>query len=90
LVHYPIKETPVRKIDEFGRQARPLLRRRFLRSDFLRLAGAGIGLSILPAYLAAPRVSRALITAGEAGISGGEYPVGIWWPPPPSETNAVR
>jgi hypothetical protein len=59
-----------------------LLRGRLDRARFLRLLGAGAGLSMFPISLAA--------LAGPAGaqtfglpISGEEYPIGVWWPPPP-------
>ena len=76
-------------------QERSLFERKFTRARFLRLLGTGTGLSLLPASLAAlPRPSRAQTIAGAPEVSailtGGEYPIGIWWPPPPAETTVER
>jgi hypothetical protein len=64
-----------------------LLPRRGLdRADFLRLLGAGAGLSMFPTSLAALAASVGAQDAmsGIAAMSpDGEYPIGIWWPPPP-------
>lgn len=54
------------------------------RARFLRLLGAGAGLSVLPAslaFLAGP--SGAQAAASGLPIAGEDYPIGIWWPPPP-------
>ncbi|MBA2691928.1 MAG: hypothetical protein H0U65_05465, partial [Rubrobacter sp.] len=58
----------------------------FSREEFLRLAlGAGAGMA-LSGSLAALASDEA-----RAGIlGGGEFPIGIWWPPPPAETTAER
>lgn len=61
------------------------------RVAFLRLIGAGASLSFLPAsfaFAAAPAGAQA--TSRIPILSGGEYPVGIWWPPPPAETSVER
>lgn len=77
--------------EEFGRHEVSPSRRKFARADFLRLASAGASLSVLPAYLAAlGSASSAQTAVRGAGITGGEYPIGIWWPPPPSKTTVGR
>lgn len=77
-------------------QERSLFGRRFSRARFLRLVGTGTGLSLLPVSLAAlHRPSRAQTIAAAAPevsaiLAGREYPIGIWWPPPPAETTVER
>ncbi|HJQ30107.1 MAG TPA: hypothetical protein VJ827_12260 [Rubrobacter sp.] len=61
-----------------------LRRRRLDRACFLRLLGAGAGLSMFPASLSAlAGPAGAQAAASGLPISGKEYPIGIWWPPPP-------
>ena len=72
-----------------------LVQRSISRASFLRLLGAGVGLSLVPTSFAAlGGVSSAQTTADPLGVSpialGGEYPIGIWWPPPPDKTEVGR
>ena len=68
-----------------------LPQRRLSRAHFLRLAGAGVGLS-LTSLAASERASKAQTTSlAEPDIlTSGAYPVGIWGPPPPQETTPER
>jgi hypothetical protein len=74
-----------------SRELEKLLQRRLSRARFLRLAGAGAGLS-LTSLAASERASDAQTTSLEEPeiLTGGEYPIGIWGPPPPEETTSAR
>ena len=63
-----------------------LLQRRLSRARFLRLTGAGVGLS-LTSLATAERASDAqTISPTQPEIlTSGEYPIGIWAPPPPDK-----
>lgn len=60
------------------------------RAAFLRLIGAGASLSFLPASVALAGSAGAQAASRTPVLSGEEYPVGIWWPPPPAETSVER
>ena len=63
-----------------------LLRRRLDRACFLRLLGAGAGLSMVPASLATlagPAVAQDAGPGMSILFPDGDFPIGIWWPPPP-------
>jgi hypothetical protein len=77
------------KADGYREAERRLLRRRLDRASFLRLIGAGATLSFVPASLVA-RPSSAQTTGPEILSQEGEYPIGVWSPPPPRETTAAR
>jgi hypothetical protein len=84
------------KTNGHGEAERRLLQRELDRARFLRLIGAGATLPFIPASLAAfgARSSSAQTippppTPADL-VAGGEFPIGVWWPPPPSETNQFR
>jgi hypothetical protein len=63
------------------------------RLRFLRLVGTGVGISCMPAFLAGlgGASSAQTITTGKPTIlSGEEYPIGLWSPPPPTESTEER
>ena len=60
-----------------------LHRRRLDRADFLRLLGAGAGLAMFHTSLAASAGAQEALSGIPALSPDGEYPIGIWWPPPP-------
>ena len=68
-----------------------LSRQRLSRARFLRLTGAAVGLSVVP-LAASERASDAQKTLqGEPEIlTGEEYPIGIWGPPPPEEMTTAE
>jgi hypothetical protein len=66
-----------------------LLRRRLDRARFLRLLGAGAGLSMFYSPLLAGQAGAQDAAFG-LPISGEEYPIGVWWPPPPDQTSTQR
>lgn len=81
------------KRDGFGRPERSLPERKLSRARFLRLVGAGVGLSFVPGSLAASFGGGAAgaQTAGAPTLLAGDtYPIGLWWPPPPTETTTQR
>jgi hypothetical protein len=59
------------------------------RARFLRLAGTGLGLSIIPSSLALWRGVPAF-AASSPLLSDGQYPIGLFWPPPPDQTTVER
>jgi hypothetical protein len=84
------------KTNGYGEAERRLLERELDRARFLRLIGAGATLPFVPASLAAfgARSSSAQtipppLTPADL-VAGGEFPIGLWWPPPPGETNPAR
>jgi hypothetical protein len=58
----------------------------------LHLLGAGAFLALAPASLSvlAARPSIAEALEPEILSKEGEYPIGVWWPPPPSQTREER
>ncbi len=56
------------------------------------MIGAGAGLSLLPAstVLRARRSTAQTNGAGPEILAGDEFPIGLWWPPPPAQTNDAR
>lgn len=67
--------------------------KRLSRARFLRLLGAGAGLSLVPGSLAGlggVRVAGAQTSGVPTILAGDTYPVGIWWPPPPNQTTTQR
>lgn len=46
----------------------------------------GAGLSFVPGFLSVVGGS----SAQAATLGGGEYPIGLWWPPPPAQTTVGR
>jgi hypothetical protein len=58
----------------------------------LRLVGAGAALSLVPAYLSslAARPSAAQTVSPEILSRDGQFPIGVWWPPPPAKTTPAR
>ena len=72
---------------------RSLLEQKLSRLRFIRLVGTGVGISFMPALLASlgEASSAQTITTGKPTIlSGEEYPIGLWSPPPPTETTEER
>ena len=72
---------------------RSLLEQKLSRLRFIRLVGTGVGISFMPAFLArlGAASSAQTITTGKPTIlSGEEYPIGLWSPPPPTETTEER
>jgi hypothetical protein len=72
-----------------------LVQRRVSRADFLRLLGVGLGLTLVPTSLGALGTQASVAQTLEAAatpnlLSGGQYPIGVWWPPPLSETTQAR
>jgi hypothetical protein len=74
------------------RELKKTFRRRLSRARFLRLVGTGAGLSFVPASLAALRGRSSVAqTVGTPPIlASEEYPIGLWWPPPPEKTTVER
>jgi hypothetical protein len=68
---------------------RALWEQNLTRARFLRLAGAGLGLSIIPSSLALGRGAPAF-AAKSPLLSDGQYPIGLFWPPPPDQTTVER
>ncbi len=68
-----------------------LSQQRLSRARFLRLAGAGVGLS-LTSLAASERASDAQTSSlvEPEILTSGVYPIGIWGPPPPEETTPER
>jgi hypothetical protein len=52
------------------------------------LIGAGAGLSLTAALRGT--ASSAQTTGTPEILTSGEYPIGLWWPPPPGETTVAR
>src|SRR5215211_4733903 len=77
-----------------GKQRGWLLERKLDRARFLRLIGAGATLPFVAASFAAfgARSSSAQAVPPTPAylVAGGEFPIGVWWPPPPGETNQGR
>jgi hypothetical protein len=72
---------------------RSLLEHKLSRLRFLRLVGTGVGVSFMPAFLAGlgGASSAKTLTTGKPPIfSGEQYPIGLWSPPPPTETTEER
>jgi hypothetical protein len=76
------------------RRRRSLLEQRLSRARFLQLVGSGVGLSFLPASLASLGAGVASAQTTTSGVptilTGPEFPIGLWWPPPPAHTNNDR
>ena len=53
------------------------------RARFLKLAGLGAGLSLLPGSLVSPNDAAAQAVGGPGILNDGKYPIVAWWPPPP-------
>ncbi len=67
--------------------------KRLSRASFLRLLGAGAGLSLVPGSLAGlggVRAAGAQTSAVPTILAGDRYPIGIWGPPPPNQTTTKR
>jgi hypothetical protein len=66
--------------------------KRLTRARFLRLLGAGVGLSVIPGSSLAGLggAASAQTTGSPTILSGGVYPIGLWWPPPPTQTTTQR
>lgn len=47
----------------------------------------GAGLSFVPGFVS---VASGANSARAAVFEGGEYPIGLWWPPPPAQTTVER
>ncbi len=84
------KKTVAKRSTVSGEFEELLLGRRLDRARFLRLLGAGAGLSVFPASLATPAVAQDAVSGGPILSPDGEYPIGIWWPPPPEQTTTAR
>ncbi len=68
-----------------------LLQQKLSRARFLRLAGAGAGLSLTSLAVSERAIEAQTTSLVEPGIlTSGEYPIGIWSPPPPEETTPER
>src|SRR5919107_964191 len=70
-----------------------LLEQKLSRLRFIRLVGTGVGISFMPAFLAdlGGASSAKTRTTGKTTIfSGEEYPIGLWSPPPPTQTTEER
>jgi hypothetical protein len=78
------------KTNGYGEAERRLLERELDRARFLRLIGAGATLQFVPASLAARPSEAQAIATPEILSEEGEYPIGVWTPPPPSETTPAR
>ena len=78
----------------YGEAERRLLERELDRARFLRLIGAGATLPFVPASLAAfgARSSSAQTVPPTPAdlVAGGEFPIGVWTPPPPRYTKPER
>ena len=75
---------------DFGRS---LLEQKLSRLRFIRLVGTGVGISFMPAFLAGlggASSAQTLTTGKPTILSGKEYPIGLWSPPPPTETTDER
>jgi hypothetical protein len=68
---------------------RSLWEQNLTRARFLRLAGTGLGLSSIPSSLALWGGGPAF-AASSPLLSDGQYPIGLWWPPPPDQTSLER
>jgi hypothetical protein len=68
---------------------RSLWEQNLTRARFLRLAGTGLGLSFIPSSLALWGGTPAF-AASSPLLSNGQYPIGLWWPPPPDQTTVER
>lgn len=94
IVTYPRGNPKVGRTEGPREPEKTLSRERFDRARFLRLAGTGIGVSFVPGTLSllGGGTSDARTTARLAPeiLAGGEYPIGIWWPPPPAQTTPRR
>jgi hypothetical protein len=76
-----------------GYGSRSLLEQKTLtRARFLRLLGAGVGLSVIPGSSLAGLggAASAQTTGSPTILGGGVYPIGLWWPPPPAQTTTQR
>lgn len=71
---------------ELGRSLRE---QNLTRARFLRLAGTGLGLSIIPSSLALWGVGPAF-AASSPLLGNGQYPIGLFCPPPPDQTTVER
>ena len=79
------------KTNGYRKVERRLLERKLDRARFLRLIGAGATLPFVPASLAALGAqSSSAQTVPEILSQNGAYPIGVWTPPPPSETTPAR
>jgi len=67
---------------------KPLVWRRLSRARFLRLIGAGAGLPLVAASRGT--ASSAQTTGTPEILTSSEYPIGLWWPPPPEKTTVAR
>ena len=59
------------------------------RASFLRLIGMATGLSFIPSSLSAVGARPALGATADI-LADGQYPIGLWWPPPPEKTSVQR
>src|SRR5829696_8762359 len=79
--------------ERFTRSRKISAREEAESTPFIRLVGTGVGISFMPAFLASlgAASSAQTITTGKPTIlSGEEYPIGLWSPPPPTETTEER
>jgi hypothetical protein len=76
----------------FSKPANPLAERRISRARFLQLLGAGAGLSLIPSSLGVfGGVANAQTSTTTPTLLGTDtFPIGLWWPPPPSQTTNAR
>ena len=68
---------------------RSLWEQNLTRARFLRLAGTGLGLSIIPSSLTLWGGAPAF-AASSPLLREGQYPIGLFWPPPPDQTTVKR
>ncbi len=72
---------------------RSLFEQRLSRARFLQLVGAGVGLSLVRASLGGlggVGVASAQTAPTPTILGSGRYPIGLYWPPPPSQTTSTR
>jgi hypothetical protein len=66
-----------------------LSQRRVSRARFLRMIGVGAGLSFIPSSLSVLGAGSVLGSPANI-LADGQYPIGLWWPPPPEKTTVYR
>lgn len=78
------------KVDGAQELRRSLFEQKLSRASFLRLVGAGVGLSFIPASLACSGGGIASTQTLPILLDTEQFPIGLWWPPPPTQTTAQR
>jgi hypothetical protein len=65
---------------------------RLSRRSFIQAVGAGTGLAAASALAGVPAVRAAAspVPSRPALVGGPDYPIGVFWPPPPAETTVER